>query len=186
MQNNIQQILEANTIIPVVTINDLDEIKGIMDKLSEKEINCIEVTLRTPVSLEAISIISNEYGTDFSVGVGTIISQNQVQACIALDVDFMVSPGMSFQLIEEMQKSGIPFIPGVSTPSEIISASEQGCQFQKFFPANLFGGIKALKTYQSVFPKVKFCPTGGINEDNMEDYLKLGNVVSIGGSWLLK
>jgi 2-dehydro-3-deoxyphosphogluconate aldolase/(4S)-4-hydroxy-2-oxoglutarate aldolase len=82
--------------------------------------------------------------------------------------------------------SKIPFIPGASTPSEIMQALEYGCDTLKFFPANLFGGIKALKTYGNVFPQVKFCPTGGVNESTFEEYLDLDNVISVGGSWMTK
>jgi|SRR6056300_859874 2-dehydro-3-deoxyphosphogluconate aldolase/(4S)-4-hydroxy-2-oxoglutarate aldolase len=186
MQNNILQILEENPLIPVVTINDLNDIDKIYIRLKSKNVRCIEITLRTDVSREAIKLFKEKYGDDFKVGVGTIVGAKDVQFCIDNRVDFMVSPGLAPAMIEPLEKSGIPFIPGVSTPSEIIKGLECGWKFFKFFPANIFGGIDALKTYANIFPSVKFCPTGGLNERNYKDYLKLDNVVSIGGSWLSK
>ena len=96
----------------------------------------------------------------------------------------MVSPGISMELSTSFENSGIPFIPGVSTPSEIISGLQLGWDTFKFFPAHLFGGLDALKTYGQVFPQVKFCPTGGIKAETYNEYLKLPNVISVGGSWL--
>jgi 2-dehydro-3-deoxyphosphogluconate aldolase/(4S)-4-hydroxy-2-oxoglutarate aldolase len=103
-----------------------------------------------------------------------------------LNVDFIVSPGLTENLAKVLQASKIPFLPGAVTPSEIISGQELGVKYFKFFPANLFGGLETLKAYASVFKGVKFCPTGGVNESNYQDFLKLENVVSVGGTWVLK
>ena len=97
----------------------------------------------------------------------------------------MVSPGLTNPMIQQFDVSEIPFLPGVSTPSEIIRGMDLGWKYFKFFPADLFGGAKALKTYGSIFKNSFFCPTGGINQDNYKDYLELDNVLSVGGSWLL-
>jgi 2-dehydro-3-deoxyphosphogluconate aldolase/(4S)-4-hydroxy-2-oxoglutarate aldolase len=97
----------------------------------------------------------------------------------------MVSPGINENLSSALMDSEIPFIPGVATPSEIILGMQLGWDTFKFFPANLFGGIKALKTYRNVFPSILFCPTGGITENTHQEYLELSNVVSVGGSWLI-
>jgi 2-dehydro-3-deoxyphosphogluconate aldolase/(4S)-4-hydroxy-2-oxoglutarate aldolase len=110
----------------------------------------------------------------------------QVNRCKELNVDFIVSPGLTSDLAKALFESEIPFLPGAITPSEIISGQELGVNFFKFFPANLFGGLETLKAYSSVFKGVKFCPTGGINESNYQDFLKLENVVSVGGTWVLK
>ena len=186
MQNNIEAVLKDNPLIPVVTIESEDQIQSTFDKLRSQGVNCIEITLRTDFAWNAIEIFKKQYSEGFQVGVGTITNVEQVQKCKELNVDFMVSPGLTNKLAQELDKSGIPFLPGVSTPSEIIQAMEYGWKFFKFFPANLFGGIDALKTYGSVFPEVKFCPTGGISESNHKDFLALKNVLSVGGSWLTK
>lgn len=186
MQNNILSILEHNSLIPVVTVHSIDELENIFDQLTAQQVYCIEITLRTNVAWEAIRIAKEKYGDRFKIGVGTITAAEAIEKCVAHQVDFMVSPGLSPGLIEPFVKSGIPFLPGVSTPSEIIFGMELGWQYFKFFPANLFGGINALKTYGAIFPTVTFCPTGGINGDNYKDYLNLPNVKAIGGSWLVK
>ena len=184
-QNNIEHVLKENKLIPVVTIHALNEIDSIYEQLKLNGISCIEITLRTAVSWEAIKLFKEKYGDHFSVGVGTIVSVNDIERCKELKVDFMVSPGVTDSMREAFNSSGIAFLPGVATPSEIIQGLESGWRFFKFFPADLFGGLKALKTYGSVFSEAKFCPTGGINASNYEEFLALENVVSVGGSWLL-
>jgi 2-dehydro-3-deoxyphosphogluconate aldolase/(4S)-4-hydroxy-2-oxoglutarate aldolase len=186
MQNNIDKALEKHRIIPVVTIQSEGELSSIYEKLSAQNIQCIEITLRTPYAWEAIAEFKLRYGREFSVGVGTITTVHQVNKCVDLGVEFMVSPGYSLELISAMKESNIAFLPGAVTPGEIIKGMELGLNYFKFFPANLFGGIEAMKAYGSVFKGVKFCPTGGVNENNAQDFLALENVVSVGGTWLLK
>ncbi|MFK8037423.1 MAG: bifunctional 4-hydroxy-2-oxoglutarate aldolase/2-dehydro-3-deoxy-phosphogluconate aldolase [Crocinitomicaceae bacterium] len=185
-QNNIDSVLSAHPLIPVVTINNANEIDGIISTLLSKGIKCIEVTLRTTFAPKALEIIKAEYSNEITLGVGTVISKKQVDIMESIGVDFIVNPGLSQSLCDYQHASKIPFIPGITTPSEIILGLESGCETLKFFPANLFGGIKALKTYGNVFPQVKFCPTGGINEDTFQEYLSLENVISVGGSWMMK
>lgn len=186
IQNNIISILKDHPLIPVVTINSENEIDTIVKKLIARDIHCIEVTLRTDFAFEALKLIKKRYSDHITVGVGTVISNHQIEQIKAIDVDFIVSPGLTSELYNNLAASSIPFIPGVTTPSEIMQAIEFGCEAVKFFPANLFGGIKALKTYANVFPQVKFCPTGGINEATHAEYLALNNVLSVGGSWMVK
>lgn len=185
-QNNIEAILKDHPMIPVVTINSESEIDPMISKLKKMNIFCIEVTLRTDFAFKALQIIKNRYADSISVGVGTVISKEQIDKLVSIGVDFIVSPGLTPVLYNHLLASSIPFIPGVTTPSEIMQAIELGCDKLKFFPANLFGGIKALKTYGNVFPQVKFCPTGGVNELTYEEYLSLKNVISVGGSWMVK
>lgn len=185
-QNNIEGILNDHPLIPVVTINSEAEIDPIINTLKEMNIFCIEVTLRTDFAFEALQLIKDRYAGSISVGVGTVISKEQIEKLIAIGVDFIVSPGLTPALYNHLLASSIPFIPGVTTPSEIMQAIELGCDKLKFFPANLFGGISALKTYGNVFPQVKFCPTGGVNASTYEEYLSLKNVISVGGSWMIK
>jgi 2-dehydro-3-deoxyphosphogluconate aldolase/(4S)-4-hydroxy-2-oxoglutarate aldolase len=184
MQNNIADILRSNQLIPVVTIHDRAELDRIFQRLKTKNITCIEITLRTDYAWEAIQTAKQVYGKEFKIGVGTITSVEAIERCMNLQVDFMVSPGLTTNLARAFEDSGIAFLPGVATPSEIISAMEQGFRYLKFFPAHLFGGLKALQTYSALFPMVTFCPTGGINKDNYPEFLALKNVLSVGGSWL--
>jgi 2-dehydro-3-deoxyphosphogluconate aldolase/(4S)-4-hydroxy-2-oxoglutarate aldolase len=185
-QNNIRAVLAKHPIIPVVTIHNESEIDGIIKSLLLKNIHCIEVTLRTNFSLKAIEIIKEKYASDITLGICTVINQKQVDQLQAIGVDFIVNPGLNVTLGKHIMASGIPFIPGVTTPSEIILALENGWDTLKFFPANLFGGRKAIQTYGTVFPQVTFCPTGGVNQDTYKDYLALDNVISVGGSWMMK
>jgi 2-dehydro-3-deoxyphosphogluconate aldolase/(4S)-4-hydroxy-2-oxoglutarate aldolase len=116
--------------------------------------------------------------------MGTVVSVSQIDKAVELGIDFMVSPGLNASLAPAFESSGIAFIPGVVTPSEIIEGLQFGWDTFKFFPANLFGGLAALKAYGQVFPAVKFCPTGGIIEETHPDYLALDNIISVGGSWM--
>lgn len=184
-QFDIRKILERNQIIPVVTFADLSEIDGVIDKLQTQKISCIEVTLRTPVAMESLRILKRDYSEVLDVGVGTVTELDQLNKVRDLEVDFIVSPGLMSHLAEPLQTAGIPFIPGVVTPSEIIEGISLGYDTFKFFPAELFGGIDVLKAYASVFPQIKFCPTGGVNADNHARYLALENVISVGGSWVV-
>lgn len=183
-QHNIRAILEKHPIIPVVTFHEVSEVVPQMEKLEAQGVSCIEITLRTPISFDAIAEAKRTFGQRMDIGVGTLVTNEQIEKAADLGVDFMVSPGISKALAPTFESCGIPFIPGVATPSEIITGLELGWDTFKFFPAHLFGGLDALKTYGQVFPQVKFCPTGGIKAETYEHYLKLHNVISVGGSWL--
>jgi 2-dehydro-3-deoxyphosphogluconate aldolase / (4S)-4-hydroxy-2-oxoglutarate aldolase len=185
-KNNIRDVLASHPIIPVVTLHSIAQSDQIADQLLLAGISCIEVTLRTEQAIDCIGHLINKWGNELSVGVGTLVRPEQIDEVENLGVQFLVSPGLSKELIERLQISKTPFLPGVSTPSEIISALSNGFDTLKFFPANLFGGLEALKTYAQVFPEVRFCPTGGINHSNYQEFLALPNVISVGGSWVVK
>lgn len=185
-QNNIRQVLGQHSVIPVVTFQSVDEVRPMLERLISQGINCIEITLRTNAAWDSIALCKEIAPAGFSVGIGTIISVEQIQKATDLQVDFMVSPGMSEHLKEAFETSGIAFIPGVATPSEMIQLMSYGWDTFKFFPAHLFGGIEALKAYGQVFPTVKFCPTGGISAETKDEYLALSNIISVGGSWMTK
>jgi 2-dehydro-3-deoxyphosphogluconate aldolase/(4S)-4-hydroxy-2-oxoglutarate aldolase len=186
VQNGIETILKNNPVIPVATIHNEEELETILSKIQAAGIHCIEITLRTEYALEAIKELKSRNIPQFYVGVGTVIRSEQVEQVKALEVDFIVSPGLTEKLSEALAVSGIPYIPGVSTVSEIMLGIEENCTFFKFFPANLSGGIEALKAYSQLFPQVKFCPTGGITQATYMDYLNEKNILSVGGSWMLK
>ncbi len=186
IQNGIELILKQHKIIPVATINNEDDLNRILNCLLQKKIFIIEITLRTEFAWEAIERFKAINNKQFTVGVGTVIYPHQIEKLKELQVDFMVSPGATKQHINLLKNSGIPFLPGVSTVSEIMFALENDCKFLKFFPADLFGGSKAISVYEQLFPEIKFCPTGGINENTINEYQLLKNVLSIGGSWMIK
>lgn len=186
VQNGIETVLKNNPVIPVATIHNAEELETIVTKIQKAGINCIEITLRTEYAMEAIKQLKARNKSGFFVGVGTVIRPEQVEQVKELGVNFIVSPGLTEKLSIALAASGIPYIPGVSTVSEIMLGMEEKCAFFKFFPANLCGGIDALKAFGQLFPTVKFCPTGGINESTYESYLAEKNIISVGGSWMIK
>ncbi|MCC5922163.1 MAG: bifunctional 4-hydroxy-2-oxoglutarate aldolase/2-dehydro-3-deoxy-phosphogluconate aldolase [Crocinitomicaceae bacterium] len=184
-QNGIKEILLQHPIIPVVTLQQESDVHTVAKKLAQSNISCAEVTLRTEYALEGIQFMKVNY-PEISIGVGTVVDKNQIAALQDLAVSFMVSPGSTPELLKAMENSGIAYLPGAVTPSEIISGMGNGVSIFKFFPANLFGGIATLQTYGQVFSQCSFCPTGGLNAGNHKDFLALKNVLAVGGSWMLK
>ncbi len=185
IQNGIQDVMKRHPIIPVVTLNSAEEVKQIAQKLLAQNIHCAEITLRTDYAMEGIQLMQQQF-PEIEVGVGTIINKEQVEQVKALGVKFMVSPGSTPALIQVMQDSGIPHLPGVVTPSEVIQGMEMNLRYFKFFPASIFGGLETLKAYGQVFPQCYFCPTGGLNADNHQEFLSQKNILCVGGSWMLK
>ncbi len=185
-QNGIRHILFQHEVIPVVTFSTFDQIEHTVNQLLKREIKCIEITLRNEVSRKAVSLVSEKYGHQISVGVGTVINLDDIQFCELNNVDFIVSPGSPSYLLKYLNNTSIPFLPGVSTINDIMNAMEYGCDTLKFFPAELSGGVNMLKQFNGLFNRIKFCPTGGVNEFNYQDYLSLENVISVGGSWIIK
>ncbi len=184
--NNIQSVLQNHPLIPVVTFHEIGEIEPTIEKLFQKNISCIEITLRTNIALHAIEFVKHKYAGEITIGAGTVTNQDQLPKLKEINVDFIVSPGTTNELLNQLHASELPFITGVSTPSEIMIGLEHNCEVFKFFPANLFGGTNALNAYAQIFPAVKFCPTGGITEETYTDYLSMKNVFSVGGSWMLR
>ncbi|MFT5877104.1 MAG: 2-dehydro-3-deoxyphosphogluconate aldolase/(4S)-4-hydroxy-2-oxoglutarate aldolase, partial [Dokdonia sp.] len=164
MQNGIQKTLTGHELVPVVTFNNANDAPAFIEYLINQNIGCIEVTLRTKAGLKAIELIKKEFNNSFLVGAGTVTHPAQLEKLVKYNADFVVSPGLTSDLLMEMESSKLPYLPGVSTPSEIMRAREQNIKTLKFFPANLFGGIDALKAYGQLFPDVDFCPTGGITK----------------------
>lgn len=184
-QNGIYNLLKAEPLIPVVAIENYKQLDEVVESLLERKIFCIEITLRTTFSWQAIERAKLNYGELLKIGVGTVISKNQINKAKDHGVDFIVSPGTTDVLLEELVLSKTPFLPGVSTVSDILRAIEYKCDFLKFYPAIQSGGIKMLENYEKLFPNIKFCPTGGIGAINFKSFLELKNVVSVGGSWLV-
>ena len=171
--------------IPVVVIKELDEVDKILPALKANNINCAEITFRTACAAEAIKIACEKY-PDMNIGAGTVISAKQCEEALAAGAKFIVSPGLSVGVANVCKENNIPYYPGCVTPTEIMQALELGITTVKFFPANIYGGLSALKALSSPFPQINFIPTGGIDRENIEEFLAFDKVVAIGGSFFVK
>ncbi|WP_120820834.1 bifunctional 4-hydroxy-2-oxoglutarate aldolase/2-dehydro-3-deoxy-phosphogluconate aldolase [Helicobacter pylori] len=183
MQNKVLEVLQISPIVPVVVIEDLKDAVPLAQSLVEGGVPIIEVTLRSSCALEAIELIAKNV-PKMRVGAGTILNSNQLEQAQNRGAEFLISPGLTPSLLEYAKQKDMPLIPGVSSSSEVMQALELGYNALKFFPAEYCGGVKLLNAFNGPFKGVKFCPTGGISVDNMHAYLKLENVLCVGGSWL--
>ncbi|MEU0369185.1 bifunctional 4-hydroxy-2-oxoglutarate aldolase/2-dehydro-3-deoxy-phosphogluconate aldolase [Streptomyces sp. NPDC006283] len=177
-------VLDLAPVIPVVVIDDAADAVPLARALVAGGLPAIEVTLRTPAALDAIRAIAAEV-PDAVVGAGTVISAEGVAASVAAGARFLVSPGWTDALLDAMGTSGVPFLPGVSTTSEVVALLERGVVEMKFFPAEAAGGTPYLKSLAGPLPRARFCPTGGITLASAPTYLDLPNVGCVGGTWML-
>ena len=171
--------------IPVVVIKELAETDKILTALQKSNINCAEITFRTACAAEAIAYACEKY-PDMSIGAGTVINVEQCEAAIKAGAQFIVSPGLSVAVAHCCKAHNIPYYPGCVTPTEIMQALDLGITTVKFFPANIYGGLKALKALSAPFPQVTFIPTGGVDRGNIEEFLAFDKVAAIGGSFFVK
>ncbi|WQZ23039.1 bifunctional 4-hydroxy-2-oxoglutarate aldolase/2-dehydro-3-deoxy-phosphogluconate aldolase [Helicobacter pylori] len=183
MQDKIIEVLQISPIVPVVVIENIKDAVPLAQSLIEGGIPIIEVTLRSSCALEAIELIAKNV-PKMRVGAGTILNLTQLEQAQNRGAEFLISPGLTPSILEHAKKKDMPLIPGVSSSSEVMQALELGYNALKFFPAEYCGGVKLLNAFNGPFKGVKFCPTGGINADNMRSYLNLENVLCVGGSWL--
>ena len=171
--------------IPVVVIKEIGETDKILTALKNNGINCAEITFRTSCAAEAIEYASKNY-PDMSIGAGTVINAEQCEAALAAGAEFIVSPGLSVAVAKICNERNIPYYPGCVTPTEIMQALELGITTVKFFPANIYGGLKALKALSAPFTQVKFIPTGGVDRSNIDEFLAFDKIAAIGGSFFVK
>ncbi len=183
MAVTIKEVMTTSPVMPVMVINQLDQAVPLAKALVEGGLKVLEITLRTPVALDAIRRIKAEVPGAI-VGAGTIINTATLQQAIDAGAEFIVSPGVTDELIDAALQSGVPILPGVVTPSEVMKLLAKGITAMKFFPAEAAGGIPMLKSLGGPLPQVTFCPTGGVNPKNAIDYLSLSNVACVGGSWM--
>ncbi|MCI3270103.1 bifunctional 4-hydroxy-2-oxoglutarate aldolase/2-dehydro-3-deoxy-phosphogluconate aldolase [Streptomyces cylindrosporus] len=176
--------LDLAPVVPVVVLDDVADAVPLARALVAGGLPAIEVTLRTPVALEAIRAIA-EGVPDAVVGAGTVITPEQVKESVAAGARFLVSPGWTDVLLQAMRGAGVPFLPGVSTASEVVALLERGVREMKFFPAQAAGGTAYLKSLAGPLPQARFCPTGGIGLANAPEYLGLPNVGCVGGTWMI-
>lgn len=171
--------------IPVVAVKDIPEAEKVLTALKQAGIYCAEITFRTACAKEAIQYACKHHA-DMHIGAGTVINAQQCEDALEAGAQFIVSPGFSPAVAEICKNRGVTYYPGCVTPTEIMQALEYGLTTLKFFPANVYGGLKALKALSAPFPQVKFIPTGGVDKNNMEEFLAFDKVAAIGGSFFVK
>ncbi|WP_119462221.1 bifunctional 4-hydroxy-2-oxoglutarate aldolase/2-dehydro-3-deoxy-phosphogluconate aldolase [Rhodospirillaceae bacterium SYSU D60014] len=176
-------LLASVGIVPVLTIERREDAVPLARALVEGGFPVLEVTLRTDAGLDAAAAIAAEVPSAV-VGLGTVLTPADLDRARAVGALFAVSPGATPALLSAAADSGLPFLPGVATPSEMMQARAAGFTLLKYFPAEPSGGVAALRALRGPFPDLRFCPTGGIDEHSLRDYLALPNVVAVGGSWL--
>ncbi len=179
----IQDIMNTSPVIPVMVINKLEHAVPLANALVEGGLKVLEITLRTPVALDAIRQIKTEVSGAI-VGAGTVINIDTLNQAVDAGSEFLVSPGVTNSLIDHAINTGVPILPGVATPSEAMTLMEKGLTAMKFFPAEAAGGVPMLKSIGGPLPQITFCPTGGVNPENAKHYLALKNVACVGGSWM--
>jgi 2-dehydro-3-deoxyphosphogluconate aldolase/(4S)-4-hydroxy-2-oxoglutarate aldolase len=175
-------VLARAPVVPVLVIDRLEDALPLGRALIAGGLPALEVTMRTPVALDAIRAMSAIEGG--VVGAGTVLDAGQARLAVEAGAKFLVSPGSTPELIDAAVELGVPLLPGVATASEAMAARDKGLRVLKFFPAGPAGGPTYLKALASPLQEIVFCPTGGVSLENARDYLKLGNVVCVGGSWV--
>ena len=182
-KTNPLDILHAGPVIPVMVIREVDQAVPLARALLAGGVRVLEITLRSDAAVEAIGRISREV-PDALVGAGTVTSPEDLAAVTAAGAVFAISPGLTPTLLAAARRGTIPLIPGIATASELMAGMEMGYRAFKFFPAEAAGGVRLLKSIAGPFPRITFCPTGGVSYANYRNYLALENVACVGGSWL--
>ena len=184
MDKVLEQIQEIG-IVPVVVLNDAKDAEPLAKALCDGGLACAEVTFRTAAAEESIRIMSEKF-PDMLVGAGTVLTTEQVDRAVAAGAKFIVSPGLNPRIVKYCVDKGILITPGCANPSDIEQALEQGLEVVKFFPAEAAGGLKMIKAMAAPYVGVKFMPTGGINQNNVREYLAYDRILACGGSWMVK
>jgi len=180
--SDVLERLGAVRVVPVLTVTDADEAEQACAALLAGGLTAVEITFRTDAAAEAIRRVAGMEG--LLVGAGTILSPDQLESALEAGARFGVAPGTRSAVVEAARASGLPFVPGVATPSEIEEARTLGCHVLKLFPASLLGGPAFVKAVAPVYRDVRFVPTGGVNPENLGAYLQLDAVLACGGTWI--
>lgn len=183
--NEVLEQFKKIGIIPVVVLDDAKDAKPLGQALMEGGLPCAEVTFRTEAAEESIRIMTKEF-PDMLVGAGTVLTTEQVDRAVAAGAKFIVSPGINPKIVDYCVKKNIPITPGTCNPSNVETALEFGLDVVKFFPAEPAGGLKYIKAIAAPYTGVSFMPTGGINAENVKEYLKYDRIIACGGSWMVK
>lgn len=181
---NAKDVMGISPIVPVIAIDDVKDALPLAKALQVGGVNIMEITLRTEAGLKAIELISKEMPS-MNVGAGTVCNEEELIQAKNVGAKFVFSPGISVELIEASKKHNITLIPGVATASEVMLAQNNEIFYCKLFPATLAGGVDILKAFAGPFAKMRFCPTGGVNLNNLNDFLILKNVLCVGGTWFV-
>ena len=176
-------LLASAPVVPVVTIDDPHRAVPLARALARGGLAAMEITLRTAHGLDAIAAVAREV-PEIAVGAGTVVTPSLIGEAIDAGARFLVSPGVTARLAEAASRAAVPFLPGCGTVSEAMALAEAGFEILKFFPAEQAGGAKFLDSLRPVLPHLAFCPTGGVGPGNAGAYLKLPNVICVGGSWI--
>ena len=183
-QAHAADLLRNAGVLPVITVHTLDEARAIADALLEGGLNTLELTLRTPVAIDALALLKRER-PDIVIGAGTVLNADNIRAATDAGADFLVTPGTPAALADALVDAAIPAVPGAATPTEFMALRERGFRNCKLFPASAVGGLAMLKGLAGPLHDMRFCPTGGISESNAAEFLAQPNVLCIGGSWML-
>ena len=178
-------MFETVRVLPVVVIKELEDTIPTLRALMEGGIPAAEITFRTACAAEAIALGVKEF-PDMKIGAGTVINGEQAHKAIDAGASFIVSPGLSAEVAEICKAANIPYFPGCATPTEIMQAISLGITTVKFFPANVYGGLSAIKALSGPFPQVNFLPTGGVDLSNICEFLAFEKIVAVGGSFMMK
>ncbi len=182
-QDQLDALLSHGRVIPVITIERVEDAVPLARALVEGGVRLLEITLRTAAGLAGAEAILRAV-PQAVVGIGTVLTPDDLRRAVALGARFALSPGATPALLDAAAAAAIPFLPGVATASELMQAMARGFTTAKFFPATAAGGLPALRALAGPFPHARFCPTGGITEENAREWLAQPNVVAVGGSWL--
>lgn len=172
-------------VIPVVVIKNLEDTEKTLAALREGGVNTAEITFRTACAAEAIKLGVKLF-PDMNIGAGTVINGEQCESALNAGAKFIVSPGFSKEVADICKARGVNYFPGCVTPTEMMAAISCGLTVLKFFPANVYGGLKALKALSGPFPQVKFIPTGGVDLTNLKEFLEWDKIYAVGGSFMMK
>ncbi len=184
MALSIDQILKVAPVVPVMVVERIEDAVPLARALYNGGLKVLEITLRTPCALDAITAMVEALPADAVIGAGTITTPKDLEAAIKAGSTFLVSPGTTPALIEAAKGNPIPLLAGVATPTEAMNLYVQGFTHQKFFPAEAAGGVPMLKSIGGPLPQITFCPTGGIDLARAPSYLALPNVACVGGTWM--
>lgn len=182
---NITEQIQNLAVVPVVVLEDTEDALPLAKALCEGGLPCAEVTFRTDAAEESIKIMTEAF-PDMLVGAGTVLTAEQVDQAVKAGAKFIVSPGFDPEIVDYCILKDIPVFPGCITPSEVAQAVKRGLKVIKFFPAEQFGGIAAIKALAAPYTDIKFMPSGGINPKNLENYLSDDKIIACGGSWMVK
>ena len=171
-------------IVPVVVLEEVAQALPVAQALLAGGINVMEITFRTAAAKESIATVAREM-PEMMVGAGTVVNLRQLEEAAQAGAQFIVSPGSSAELIKASLERQLAIVPGVATPSEIMIGLDLGFKVFKYFPAETYGGLKAIKALSGPFPQIRFIPTGGIKQDNAGEYLKNPGIIAVGGSWMV-